>query len=122
MGKITIKKFENAVKGTGGIITHIARNLNVSRKAVYDFMEKNPQTIPLKDMEEESIIDLSEARLFQQIRDGEQWAVKYMLSTKGRKRGYIEAREVKNETTLKGEGIKFIIEDNSNAGNKMETQ
>jgi transposase len=122
MVKITKQKFKDAVEGTGGILTHIAKNLGVSRKAVYDYMERFPETILLKDQEEEKILDMAEASLFQQTRNGEQWATKYLLATKGKKRGYIESREVKNETTLKGDGIKFIIEDCANAGNNVETQ
>ncbi len=113
MAKITLNKFKKAVAGTGGILTNIAKNLSVSRVAVYDFMKRYPQTQLLKSAEEDEILDYAENSLYNQMRKEEQWATKYLLATKGKKRGYIESKEVKNETTLKGEGFKFIIEDHT---------
>jgi hypothetical protein len=40
------------------------------------------------------MVDIAELKLRQQVQDGEAWAVKYILSTKGKSRGYVERQEV----------------------------
>lgn len=94
MVKVTKKKFREAVKGTGGIMISIAKNLGVSRVTVYDFCNKNPDMMKLRRDEEEKIIDIAENSLFSQARKQEQWAVKYLLQTKGKRRGYVEKSEI----------------------------
>jgi len=37
---------------------------------------------------------MAETELYRAIRDGKDWAVKYILSTKGKSRGYVERQEV----------------------------
>lgn len=100
MTKITKAKFKIAVQNTGGIMSRIAENLQCDRSAVYTFCRKHPDMMELRRNEEEKIIDIAENSLFIQAQNREQWAVKYLLSTKGKKRGYIEKQEV--ETNISG--------------------
>lgn len=113
---ITINKFKKAVEGTGGIMLSIANNLSVSRTAVYDFCNKYPEMMKLRRDEEEKIIDIAENGLFTKCKDKDPWALKYILSTKGKKRGYIEKTEQAIEHS--GEQIKIIIEEKEINGNE----
>ena len=99
--KITKQRFKEAVQGTGGIMLSIAKNLNASRSGVYKFCNKHPDMMELRHQEEEKIIDICENSLFTQAKDKEQWAVKYLLSTKGKKRGYVEKQEVEHSGGIK---------------------
>lgn len=114
MTKINKNKFRKAVIGTGGIMLSIAKNLGVGRTAVYDFCWKYPDMMKLRTDEMEKIIDIGEGSLFKKVSEGEMWAVKYLLATKGKKRGYIERSEVEHTaeitTQIPEEQLKEVIE------------
>ena len=107
MVKINKKKFKEAVLDSGGVITTVAIRLGVTRKAVYDYLVRKPEFKEDLIQEEEKILDMAEISLFSQVKDKDFGATKYILSTKGKKRGYVEKQE--SEITHKGEGIKLII-------------
>lgn len=92
--KINKTKFKNSLEGSAGIITTIARKLGVSRLTLYTYIEKNSWTKELLQHEREKIIDLAENKLFKQIEKSEPWAVKYVLSTLGKNRGFTEKSEL----------------------------
>jgi len=94
MGKLNKKKFRKAVVDSGGIISTIAHRCEVARNTVYKFVEHHPDMKDLIDDETERILDLAENKLFSKVSSGESWAIKYLLSTKGKKRGYIERSEL----------------------------
>lgn len=94
MVKITKNKYKNVLPGTGGIISAIAKKLNVTRQTVYTFLERYPEMDTLRKQEEDVILDLAESSLFTKAREGEMWATKYLLSTKGKRRGYVEKQEL----------------------------
>ncbi|MBU2051246.1 MAG: hypothetical protein KKH61_20050, partial [Gammaproteobacteria bacterium] len=54
----------------------------------------------------EGLCDTSEVKLQQAVNGGEAWAVKYVLSTKGKGRGYVERSEI---TGADGEAIPVTI-------------
>lgn len=94
MVKITKIKFETAVLDSGGVKTTIAKKLGVTRKAVYDYMERNPYAKELVFQEEEKILDLAEESLFTHIKKHDFSATKYILGTRGKNRGYVEKSEI----------------------------
>ena len=98
MVKVNKKKFVEAVKGTGGIITNIAKRLNCSRLTLYKWLKKpnNKYAYAIIKDEEERMIDLAENSLYEQVKNNEQWATKYLLATKGKSRGYVEKQEVEH--------------------------
>ncbi|RLI67501.1 hypothetical protein DRO91_10145 [Candidatus Heimdallarchaeota archaeon] len=96
MVKITPQKFKKALFDSGGIKTTIARKLGVTRKAVYDYLERNPKLKILLKHEEEKILDMAEVSLFAQVKNKDFPATKYILSTKGKDRGYTEKQEIEH--------------------------
>jgi len=108
MVKMSKKKYKDAVLDSGGVITTIANRMGVTRKAVYDWLNRYPEMLKFKEQEEEKILDMAEISLFSQVKSKDFGATKYILSTKGKNRGYIEKSEQIIEH--QGEGIKFIIE------------
>jgi hypothetical protein len=95
MTKITKNSFEKASKNTGGILTHIAKNLKCSRTTVYEFIEINREFCEkILNQEREEITDMAEGQLFRNIKDNQPWSIKYYLSTIGKTRGYFDKTEV----------------------------
>ena len=105
---VTKEKFKKAVDGTGGIMLSIAKNLGVSRNSVYEFCNKHPEMMELRYQEEEKILDIAENSLFNQAKNQEQWATKYLLATKGKSRGYVEKTELEHSGSGKIEIITNI--------------
>ena len=100
MTKITKEKFAKALSGTGGIMMKIAENLGCSRQAVFYFCQKYADIEQARLDEEEKILDIGENSLFAKAKAGEPWAVKMLLSTKGKKRGYVEKKELQVEANI----------------------
>jgi len=102
MVKITKTKFINAVNGSGGIITAIGKRLGASRIAVHAYIKKpgNEWTREYLDQEKEKFIDLAEAGLLANVRKKDMGAIKYTLSTLGKKRGYVEKSEIESTSKV----------------------
>jgi len=96
MVKITKKRFKECTVDSGGVITTIANRLGVTRKSVYEYIEKNPELKEILHHEVEKILDLAERSLFSQVADKDLGATKYLLSTKGKNRGYVEKQEIEH--------------------------
>ncbi len=92
-----------AIKGSGAIMSTIARRLEVSWHTAYKWTHKWDATKQALQDEEERTIDLAESTLLKSIESGDIQAAKWYLSTKGKKRGYSERTEI---TGAEGEPIK----------------
>lgn len=98
MGKplFTTNQFIAAIPGTGGIITAIARKVGCDWHTAKKYIEQHPTVKLAYSAECEGVLDLAEAKLIEQVNGGEGWAIKYLLSTKGKSRGYVERLETAN--------------------------
>lgn len=94
---VTDKSFDKAAVNSGGILSNIAKKLGVNRQSVYAYVQKNKErALPILKQESEKIIDMAENSLFNQVKEQEAWATKYLLATKGKHRGYVERVENQN--------------------------
>ena len=94
MTKLSIQKFKKALSGSYGVQAVIATKCGVTRGAVTRFINKHPNLKPLIEQEKERIIDVAENKLHERILNGDTRALKFFLSTKGKKRGYIPTQEI----------------------------
>lgn len=86
--------FVRAIPGTGGIISAIAKKVGCDWHTAKKYITEHPTIKRIYDNECEGVLDLAEVKLIEQVRDGQSWAIKYMLSTKGKDRGYTERQEI----------------------------
>ena len=86
--KLTKTVIRKAIVGSGGLISTIAQRLNVSRPTVNNYIQRYPELEQLVLDERENILDFTESKLIKKINEEESWAIKFMLSTQGRPRGY----------------------------------
>lgn len=105
--RYTVKEFLKAVEGSFGIKAVIARKLGCSRQTVDKYCKKHPTIREAIEQEREMLKDMAEGRLVKAVQDGEPWAVKYVLSTLGKDRGYVERQEVAGTT---GQPLKIEVE------------
>ena len=90
--KIAKKALETALRECDGNITATARRMKVTRKAVYDAVQRYGIQHVLDECREE-LLDVAENSLHTLIRDGHASSVFFFLRTMGRDRGYSERVE-----------------------------
>lgn len=93
-----IKKndLQNAIIQKAGLISYIARGLNVSRAAVYRAIKRYKLEVIL-DEARETTLDLAESQLYNSIKEGNMNAVFFYLKTIGRKRGYADKEDIEEK-------------------------
>ena len=90
----TLEQVLDAIKGSNSIVSNVAKKL----KCEWHVAERNigswTRTQKAFDNESESVLDFTESMLMKKIKDGDTQAIKYKLSSHGRKRGYGEKVDV----------------------------
>ena len=100
------KDIIKALKKFKGNLTMAAEFLGCDRGTIYKRMQNNPNIQKAREEAEERRLDLYEAAIDKAaLVNGDVSAIKYVLSTRGKKRGYSEKQEVE----LTGTGISINL-------------
>ena len=83
-----------AIKNSAGIISSIAKRLDVDWHTAESWIQKYPSTLAAFAAEREGVLDMAEAAIFTAIKQGDTGSAKWILSTIGRKRGFTEKQEI----------------------------
>jgi transposase-like protein len=86
--KYTEEQILEAISGTGGDISEIARRLGCARSTVYRYMDRYPSVAEAIEDEREELLDLAEEGLMKQVREHDLQAIIFVLKTKGKDWGY----------------------------------
>ena len=86
--------FLDAIPGTGGIVTAIAKRVGCSWHTADKYIKKHPTIQRAYRDECERVLDMAEAKVIELISAGDPQMLRYYLSTKGKHRGYTERQEV----------------------------
>lgn len=100
MAKITEKRLIASIKGTGGIVSAIARKLGVTWNAARNAIDANPAALRAWHDEREGILDLAESALVKSIQQGDTQDAKWLLARLGKHRGYAERIEFQDVEPL----------------------
>ncbi len=84
----TLEQVLDAVRKATGNLSVAAKLLGCSRQTVYNAQKKWKTVAAEIDQQREKVVDLAEQRLIDRVNAGDWHAVKYVLSTLGRSRGY----------------------------------
>jgi DNA-binding MarR family transcriptional regulator len=90
MKDFTEKEVLKAIADTGGIISRIAENLHCDWHTAKKYIDKFEKTKLAYSAETESVLDIAESKLIENIQDNDNTAIIFYLKTKGKSRGYIE--------------------------------
>ena len=93
--KFDLERFTEAVEDSGGIMITIAANMGVDRKTIATWRDEIPEVRELIENEIEKTLDHAENGLVRAMRDGDLKAINFLLSTRGKSRGY--TTKVENE-------------------------
>lgn len=105
--KYTKEQIKDAVIKAGGFISIACKSLNCTRKTIYNYMDKYPELKETIIDIREQYLDVAEAALIKNVKDGKSNDIKYFLNTQGKKRGYVEKSEL--DITSGDEPIKINI-------------
>lgn len=85
---LTVAEVVGALRSAAGIRSLAAQILKVDRSTITHFIKRHPA---IEDVEAEirnELLDLSEGKLVEKIRDGDTGSIRYYLDTHGAERGY----------------------------------
>lgn len=107
------KKFKNeevleALKGSYGIITNVAKDLSCNVATVRKYIKESPELTDAFESERNEILDLAENGLIKLLKADDPYSIRWTLSTLGKGRGYTEKKEVEQVGTI---NMKIRVED-----------
>lgn len=88
-----------AIKGSAGVISTIAKRLNCKWLTAQTWCKNWEETKKALADEEEAVLDMAESAVYKSIQDGNTQDAKWLLATKGKKRGFSEKHEIVGEVT-----------------------
>jgi hypothetical protein len=86
--KTNAEEVARTLRETNGLVALAARKLGVSRKAILQYVDSNPEVREALEQARELSLDVAEGKLMTAVNQGDPWAVQFTLKTLGRKRGF----------------------------------
>jgi hypothetical protein len=100
MRNFTREQIQDAIDGSGGIISFVARKLGCDWHTAKTAIAATTEQRAAFDMEKQSVLDMAETQIIQAIKDGDLSVCKWYLSTKGRSRGYSTTVDVQSNVSI----------------------
>ena len=105
------KRVLEAIAGSRGIVSNVAKELQCDWHTADRYIKEYPEAVQAIAEESEAMLDTAENKAYELMENGDGAMVRFYLSTKGRKRGYItddrQTQEVGNGDSV----VKVVIED-----------
>ena len=83
-----------ALEKSLGVVTTACKIVDCNRSTLYKYYNNDQDFKASVDELQNLTLDFAESQLHQQIKDGNTTATIFYLKTKGKKRGYVERKEV----------------------------
>ena len=108
--KLKEKELLDNIKGSYGIISTIAARLHVDWHTVDDTIKMYPSCMQALADENESVLDFTEGKAIERIKDGDSVMIRFMLATKGKKRGYTYEDKLEADETAEDNEVNVICD------------
>jgi hypothetical protein len=89
----TPEQIMTALREAHGFRYLAARRLGCDPETIYRYMKRYPHVQAVADAERGLVVDLAESKLYEAMVEGEAWAIRTILLTLGKDRGYVERHE-----------------------------
>jgi len=96
----TEKQVCDAVSGSLGIMSTVAKNLGCTWGTARKYINLFPSAQAIWDDEKERVLDLAESKVFKSINLDDVSTAKWLLSCRGKERGYGESLKVDQTTQV----------------------
>jgi len=93
-GYYGVQVFIDAIPGTGGIISAIAKKVGCAWHTAKKYCTEYTTVRRVYEDECERVLDLAESKVIEMMNANDGTMIRYYLSTKGKGRGYTERHEV----------------------------
>ena len=90
----SIETLLEAIKGSGAVVSTIAKRLGCDWNTAKKYINKWSKTIAAFNDEQEAILDMCESAIYKSVQEGNTQDAKWVLATKGKKRGFTERQEI----------------------------
>ena len=91
-----------AITKAGGVLTVAAAAAGCSLRTIYNYRDKFDDVaqaiVAARESSDCQLLDIAESKLLLAVEDGKPWAIKFVLSTKGRSRGYGTKAEIEHKS------------------------
>lgn len=92
--KYSTAKVIEALRQARGIKAVAAKLLNCHRQTIENYIKRHPTVARAYQEQRETLVDIAEGKLIKKV-DADEWpAIKFVLVTLGKTRGYVERQEV----------------------------
>lgn len=106
--RITEAQIAEALRKNGGILSSVAAAFRISSSEITRRIQNSPALQAVRYEAQESVLDLAESKLIQNIQKNDNTAIIFFLKTKGKHRGYVERQEV---TGANGQPLEVNVTD-----------
>ena len=100
-----------AIKGSGGIMSSVAKKLDCTWHTAEKYTQLNDTTKQALAAESESILDMAEGQIYKSIKEGDIQSAKWVMATKGKLRGFSEKYEVQHSGEIQHTNVTIRGED-----------
>ena len=104
------KELLEAIQGSYGIISTIAARLHCNWHTVDETIKLYPECMQALADENESILDFTEGKAIERIKEGDGTMIRFMLATKGKKRGYTYEDKLEYDDTTEDSTLNVICD------------
>ena len=104
------KELLDNIRGSYGIISTIAARLHCNWHTVDETIKLYPECMQALADENESVLDFTEGKAIERIKDGDGTMIRFMLATKGRKRGYTYEDKLEDDEAGEDSAINVICD------------
>ena len=111
----------NALEKSMGVVTTACKKVGIHRSTFYEYYNNDLEFKQQVDDIGNVALDFTETKMFEQIQDGNTQLIKFYLSTRGKKRGYVERQEITGADGLPNDIKIEIITDNDKEKYCMST-
>ena len=88
--KLRVAEVADALKRSAGIVTVAAKHLGRTPRELTKFILEHDSLKEIRSDLDEQLVDLAEGKMVQMVHAGNFQAVRFVLITKGKKRGWVE--------------------------------
>lgn len=92
--RYAIQEVVQALTKSRGIKAIAAHGLGCSRQTIDNYINRHPEIMRVYQEQRQTLIDVAEGQLVKKLDQGEWPAIKFVLTTLGRNRGYVERKEL----------------------------